>query len=67
MKYVKTTLYMRLPDDFTESEIDDAIANTINEFGGQLIESTEYQEDNLYSDEDFETDYSSYSNEDFYS
>ena len=71
MKYVTTTLYLRLPDNYSEDEINDALDNTIDEFGGQLIEATKYREDNLYSDKDFDDGFrekhSSFSNENFYS
>ena len=53
-KYVSTTLYLRLPDNYSESDIVDALDNTIDEFDGQLIEATEFQNNGLYSDKDFD-------------
>lgn len=43
MKYVKIELEVELPDDFEESSIDTAIADTISDFGGQVLDSKEYK------------------------
>ena len=48
---VKMVLHCELPTDYSESEFDEAVKQTIYDMGGKVIESEEYQEDDLYSDE----------------
>ena len=54
-QYVETKLHLRLPEGFSEADIADALDNLISEFGGELVEAEEFTEDNLYSDDDFDT------------
>lgn len=44
MKAVRITLDVELPSNFDESEVDIALADTINDLGGQVIDSKEYKE-----------------------
>lgn len=42
MKYVKIELEVSLPDDFSESEIDTKIADTIATLGGEVLNSENF-------------------------
>jgi hypothetical protein len=44
MKFVRIILDVELPNDFDEGEIDTALADTISNFSGQVIDSKEYKE-----------------------
>jgi len=44
MKYAKITIEVELPDDYDEGEIDTAIADSIAEKGGHVLDSKEYIE-----------------------
>jgi hypothetical protein len=54
MKKIKMVLHCELPKDCIDSDIDIALQKTIFNFGGKVIESEEYQEDDLYSDYELE-------------
>lgn len=43
-KYVKIELDVKLPNDYDESEVDEAIVDAIRSIGGEVLNSKEYQE-----------------------
>lgn len=54
MIYQKITMWIKNPDDWDELAIDELIRDTLLAHGIEVIESLPYEEDGLYSDEDFE-------------
>lgn len=44
MRRVRIELEVELPAGYDEAEIDEAIANTIYDLGGQVLDSKEYKE-----------------------
>lgn len=52
MKRVKIELLVKLPDDFDESEVDGAIADTLFDLGAEVVDSKEYKEIPLEENQD---------------
>lgn len=53
MVYQRITMWIRHEDEWDELEIDEIIRDALHEHGIEVIESLPYEEDGLYSDEDF--------------
>ena len=50
--YQKVTMWIKHPDVWAESDIDEIIRDALCEHGIEMIESLPYEEDGLYTDDD---------------
>ncbi len=53
--YQKLTMWIKHPDEWDELSIDEIIREALAEHGIEVVESLPYEQDGLYSDEDFST------------